>query len=1161
MMVKIKIICVIFSILWMCSASLEADSLSRSIERLKKSTSEVEDLSTTSKKRRAYKKVIRSAEMLFRKHKNHPQRFLILKQLFDAQKGLCSVDDDIKNQESLLETAEELLEAPMEYAEARIEADSIFLQFKLNQIKKQGKEKAMPIAEFADRYRDSPAEAKSLVIVSSLAFEIGNKMLLDVFRKRMEDNFKHDAEVSSFLRQRFAASVNAKLPGIYERADGSKLSFPLGQTYLICYWSQDTPLLNKKIEDVKALQARTNLKVYSFNLDELPDSGQKLLKRMKLDWVPIKVPGGINNPLFLSIGGSGHFAAIVIPPHGMANYGSTYNLHGHRHQYSIGHAYNHSRLKSEELELLRSLMIGEFFILNSTGDSEIEYPPELKEFDAKTNLNKKVKLVQGDHAIPNDVLSEIQGCFINHPQRYSKDSKKIMSLYKRAIELSDNALQEYENSEASWFVQNRRMIALLGLWRYTGDPSYVNQAVESAKRVTGKSCPRGAKLISYFAFTIQKLLEQPEKSEEIVRTFIKTYTKSEKQGVVYAMALLLSLESHIKIVYDEAKAQLLDHYAQDESIEMLGSYLLDPGASASLFEKAFPVNKKNDTETKLITKRQLKFKWQEEGGKKISIPSDTNGKVQILLFFNSSEPKKLQKYKTLLDHVQGKVKNENLEVLIFLLGKSSDEFLSDTIKSYSNLKFVQLDDKDQYLLCRKLGLFNRGDKANVFLLDSRGKVGLAISTLNTKFRDNNAYLFPIDTKLIEWNHSLAKKAYIKRDYEEMLKYLQISAPHKSHKREKHQHPFEKPNAHRRKLIWTLMQEKKWEEALDLVNINISEAYGLHNHRYYKGQKLCAICFRPLYGLYVRAVLLERMGKGDAAINEIKKLSYEHCPLTKDRSLFWKEINRYIDVKITRSRSYKDPAVFLREYTKTHRKEKQAHFKGQLENDLLLRSLIYKELKQNNKSDKDLQLAKALAWPYEPSLYHLDDSEFACEVRREQAKEALTKNIWNEVIEFVNKNIEAHQKEALRCNSHCRICDEQAESFLFRAKAFDELENEKGAKESREMAKLLSCPKGKDLEDFDFFPKYYMNLGGPGVSRLNFVEEYMKGNSRSNAKRIQLRYDLAKDLIMRSEAYGNLGETELAEKDMKRAKALTFPLGPMASIKERQVSYVELLGGE
>ena len=135
------------------------------------------------------------------------------------------------------------------------------------------------------------------MMAATSAFDLGNRNLLDAFRKALSKRFSNDPLVTAFMRERFAAGSLVHFRGEFKRADGKRISFPSGQIYLFCFWSLDAPLLKEKIDAVKALQVRYKgrFKVFSFNLDEQSGGARGALRdRRRVGRVRRHGPEGVH---------------------------------------------------------------------------------------------------------------------------------------------------------------------------------------------------------------------------------------------------------------------------------------------------------------------------------------------------------------------------------------------------------------------------------------------------------------------------------------------------------------------------------------------------------------------------------------------------------------------------------------------------------------------------------------------------------------------------------------------------------------------------------------------------------------------------------------------------------------------------------------------------
>jgi len=113
----------------------------------------------------------------------------------------------------------------------------------------------------------------------------------------------------SFQRDKLAGQVfGAPFVGRFERTDGKIALFPmdtLGKTTALYFWSKE----DDGLEQLKALaeawkivnaeiDAAGRYQFVSFNLDELPDAGESILRDIGLNWPAIRLPDGREDPIY-----------------------------------------------------------------------------------------------------------------------------------------------------------------------------------------------------------------------------------------------------------------------------------------------------------------------------------------------------------------------------------------------------------------------------------------------------------------------------------------------------------------------------------------------------------------------------------------------------------------------------------------------------------------------------------------------------------------------------------------------------------------------------------------------------------------------------------------------------------------------------------------------
>ncbi|MDG1149590.1 MAG: hypothetical protein P8N70_04550, partial [Akkermansiaceae bacterium] len=270
----------------------------KKIAALQEELGEVSQARSSTRKRRACKAVIREGEAILRASPSAPNRFRVLAIVLETQKKLLGLENSEGNREALFKTCEELVRAPDDYAEFRLEADLLLSERDLALEDADMEKRAEVLSSIVDRYRSTPAEAKSLMMAARIspklqAFDL-QKRVLDALSER----FAGDIEVIEFRRKHLGLGrMEVLFTGAFMRSDGVTLRFPadlMGRQSIMVFWSQKTPGFEDYLKMIKEQEDQFpgQFEVFSFNVDELPDAGESTLKSMSLTWTVMRLPGG-----------------------------------------------------------------------------------------------------------------------------------------------------------------------------------------------------------------------------------------------------------------------------------------------------------------------------------------------------------------------------------------------------------------------------------------------------------------------------------------------------------------------------------------------------------------------------------------------------------------------------------------------------------------------------------------------------------------------------------------------------------------------------------------------------------------------------------------------------------------------------------------------------
>ncbi len=154
------------------------------------------------RKRRACKTVVRDAEHLLESYPNAPNRYRVLGVMLKTQKLLLTLESSDRNRDALFDICERLVKAPDDYADLRLEADLLLSERELSLKNADVKTRADALAELLQRYRDTPGEVKSLMIVSQIAPKLDAVDLEKQITRTLDERFAGDLDVIQWRRGR-----------------------------------------------------------------------------------------------------------------------------------------------------------------------------------------------------------------------------------------------------------------------------------------------------------------------------------------------------------------------------------------------------------------------------------------------------------------------------------------------------------------------------------------------------------------------------------------------------------------------------------------------------------------------------------------------------------------------------------------------------------------------------------------------------------------------------------------------------------------------------------------------------------------------------------------------------------------------------------------------
>ena len=588
------------------------------ITALKKELAEADGATSSLRKLRAYKNVARDGEDLLEDSPAAPNRFRVLEIVFQARKRLIGLDNSDRNREELFETCAQLAQAPDEQAELRLEADLLLLEKSLSLKGADVEERSRALEELIKRYRGTTAEVKSLIIASQIAPKLGALDLEKTLFNTMKERFPADHDVIQMRRKHVgSSSLEVMFGGSFTRVDGVPLNFPhdlMGHLSIMVFWSQDTPGFELYLKQVKELEIQYpgRFDIFSFNLDELPDSGVATLRKLELDWTVMRLPGGRNHPAFRSYATKdpdgifvNAYGRALLAPKGAQ--GEKFEL-------------NAERISDERyLAQLQSLFIGDFLVT-----AEPDEPTSPK-------------------------LAAIQECFIAAPFRYRLKPEQALANYTKASKLCTDAIKT-EPKVGIPALRNRRIIALMGMWNLAGEPAHLAEAVKEAKAALAMTLPPGADVVSRFCLAKDTLrTNEAVKMEAVVSAFLADCGGTEAPVSAVAAAAILALDANARDLHERTRATLLSVPQSDNPMLWpVAAYLRDLVHTYDVLRANFIYrHSKRERQLRMRThianlggearRDQLpEIELKTLDGGTLSLPRDSAGKLTLLVFVEPS---------------------------------------------------------------------------------------------------------------------------------------------------------------------------------------------------------------------------------------------------------------------------------------------------------------------------------------------------------------------------------------------------------------------------------------------------------------------------------------------------------------------------------------------
>ena len=783
-------------------------------EKLKSSDS----ISSTARKKLALKRVVRECESLISRHSEARGRFPVLDVLYRSQQKLVSLDNSAINRRAFLKTCELLAAAPDEYAAIRIDADLLLSQTRIARAGQDLKARADALRVLLKRYRDTDVEKKAVRVTMLMALEFGDAALIGDVRKVIAERFAGDQELINFQRDKLAGQVfGAPFIGRFERTDGKLMCFPmdsLGITTACYFWSKESGGLEDLTElaaawnAVKSEDAR-RMRFVSFNLDDLPDAGESILRELKLDWPALKLPGGRNNPTYktyvrsdpkvLTVSPTG-YAALTISG-GRRTRGYERNL-----QSMLARTWTHQEYNRQ----LQSVLAGEFLVMDPLSEFNSQEPPEWQAVHAVTGDIKP--LTPASNNVPQEKLQKIQACFVPTPQCYSLTHEELIANYSKAEQLCQQVMAQHSSAENLWLVRNRRIVSLMALWKVQGRQGHFESAFKESQAAIEAGYPPGMDIVAQFCLARAALRDGSDQHANVIRGFAESQSATAVTG--NAVAALLALEAGDRQIHEKHRGLSLN--SDVASLWRANAFLLDRYQRYWLYHPPFVAGWTYGRRqghfmsvgTPEETKRNLNLTLHTPEGEQVNLPKDSDGKWTVLYLF--AKAKDIPWVRRRIGYLDLRPVDD-IRVYAGVYDETPDAVRAVLAEAQKPDRFDSLlvPEGPKNPLLTRLGIVPKEGHPNLLILRPDGTVALALSGLSMSAQKED-----VVRNVMEWHDELAvDRAISSGSINEAERLALTFAPLADPDTDPRKLPkISVP--HRRSRAKVLMAQKRWQAAYD-----------------------------------------------------------------------------------------------------------------------------------------------------------------------------------------------------------------------------------------------------------------------------------------------------------------------------------------------------------
>ena len=726
------------------------------------------------RKRRAYKNAVREGGSLLKRYSDAPNRFEVLGVMLKSQRLLLAMESTSRNRDELINICKQVANAPAEYAVIRLDADMMLMDELMTRENADFKRRAEALVEIIKRYRGTVAEVTSLKIGALIAPKIESLKLEAEIVRTMDERFADNFSLIEWRRKNVGLTRSEMVfTGEYERKDGVKIKFPfdrMGHDCLMVFWSMNKPGYKDYLAKVNEMGEKypDQLEIYSFNVDQLSDYGESILKELGCDFNAMLLPDGRESkiyrfyarmdPIVLLFNGYGRTVLGLNVSNGLDIYPRIKQL-----------IPDQRVSRNRSLKRLQSLFIGDFLVVGMDGSIDPALPPELKMISFKNDNVNSPRLTRSAESVPVETLKAIQACFTPGVLRFRIKSTDALANYTKAEKLCSEAIKQHPNAPDLWIVRNRRIIALLGMWNLSGEPKYFHLAADEANIAIKAKLPPAAMVVPRFCL-VKHAIRQVDtvKAEALVSAMVKDMGGEDAPASVYAAASILALDAYSRDMYSLYRDKFMDDsYNGNSELCSFVSFLRNRYYQYGLLQsnytrheykgrkgtRGYIVNHGDEPITDSLPKIELK----KLDGSALTLPRDTEGKLTLLLFVeppadpNSDFPVILdgKGNPTTQDLIRSTMEsaskladshvNKEVNLVLAFLCDDAKRVESLMKKNKWNCQAAMVPDGLSNPMVQRLGILSSDRMPNIFLLRRDGTVAWHVSGF--VYKDTFGYPF------------------------------------------------------------------------------------------------------------------------------------------------------------------------------------------------------------------------------------------------------------------------------------------------------------------------------------------------------------------------------------------------------------------------------------